>query len=196
MGMSPPLITTKRFEWAFFMPYTVSVGTCDPPNFVFTPIRSRSVLCTVGLDPVFYHEALVLPLPFFVGHCGHQRSSCDGDISFQNTRGWIFRLSGAVNVFLSCSVECLLEIGQHPEEAEENEQSAYRQIFRLRAVHLMAFFILVYVGYVPPPEVHQLELNVVQELKLQLAAGSSRTSFKSGVVVHPPVIFPRVSLEV
>ena len=48
---------------------------------------------------------------------------------------------------LSCDAECLLEIGQHPEEAEGSEQSAYRQIFRLRAVHLMAFFILIYVGY-------------------------------------------------
>jgi fucose permease len=45
-------------------------------------------------------------------------------------------------------VECLSEIGQHSEEAEVSEHSAYRQIFRLRAVHLMAFFILIYVGYV------------------------------------------------
>jgi hypothetical protein len=45
-------------------------------------------------------------------------------------------------------LECLLEIGQHPEEGEASEHGAYRQIFRLRAVHLMAFFILIYVGYV------------------------------------------------
>ena len=50
--------------------------------------------------------------------------------------------------FLSRALECLLEIGQHSEEAEGTEHSSYRQIFRLRAVHLMAFFILVYVGYV------------------------------------------------
>jgi len=42
----------------------------------------------------------------------------------------------------------LLEIGQHPQEEEASERSAYRQILGLRAVHLMAFFIMVYVGYV------------------------------------------------
>ena len=52
-----------------------------------------------------------------------------------------------MTVRLSRNTECLLEIGQHPEEAERSEQSAYRQIFRLRAVHLMAFFSLIYVGY-------------------------------------------------
>ena len=63
-----------------------------------------------------------------------------------------FPFTSAVNVFLSCAEECLLEIGQRPEEPEANEHNSYRQIFRLRAVHLMAFFILVYVGYVSRQE--------------------------------------------
>ena len=148
MGMSPPLITTKRSEWVFYMPYMVSASISDLPSSTFTPIRSRGVLRTVGLDPVLYHEALVLPLFIFVGHCGRQRTSCNGGVSFQNTRGWVSSLPGTVNVLLNFVVECLLEIGQHSEEAEADEHSAYRRIFRLRAVHLMAFFILVYVGYV------------------------------------------------
>lgn len=57
-------------------------------------------------------------------------------------------------------VECLLEIGQHPEEGETSERSAYSQIFGLRAVHLMAFFILIYVGYISHQEFSGLELNM------------------------------------
>ena len=40
-----------------------------------------------------------------------------------------------------------MEAGQAPDPASEHsEGSKYRQIFRLREVHLLAFFILVYVG--------------------------------------------------
>lgn len=148
MDMLPPLIITKRFEWVFCMPYTVSVGTFNLLGFVFTSTRSRSFLRTIGLDPLLYNEALVLPLLLFAGHCGHQCSPGNGGVSFQNTRGLVSRSPGTMNVLLSCGVECLLEIGQHPEETEADEHSAYHQIFRLRAVHLMAFFILIYVGYV------------------------------------------------
>ncbi|KAI0356007.1 MFS general substrate transporter [Trametes cingulata] len=45
--------------------------------------------------------------------------------------------------------ECLAEIGQTPSQegnTDENNRSKYRQIFALRALHLMAFFILIYVG--------------------------------------------------
>jgi len=102
-----------------------------------------------------------------------------------------------VNAQLSYIVECLQEIGQYSEEAEASEHSIYRQIFRLRAVHLMALFILIYVGYVFCVESTGLELNVHHPgSKLQLVAGSSRTSFKSEAVDRPPVIFLLVSSEV
>ncbi|OCH86759.1 MFS general substrate transporter [Obba rivulosa] len=44
--------------------------------------------------------------------------------------------------------ECLAEIGQPPSEkaASTNEDNKYKQIFRMRAVHYLAFFILIYVG--------------------------------------------------
>ncbi|KAI0052068.1 MFS general substrate transporter [Auriscalpium vulgare] len=42
--------------------------------------------------------------------------------------------------------ECLAQIGQAAGELGESEDSKYSQIFRLKAVHLLAFFILVYVG--------------------------------------------------
>ncbi|EJF64656.1 MFS general substrate transporter [Dichomitus squalens LYAD-421 SS1] len=45
--------------------------------------------------------------------------------------------------------ECLKEVGQQPHEKTEDSLqgvSKYKQVFRLRAVHLMAFFLLTYVG--------------------------------------------------
>ena len=116
---------------------------------------------------------------------------------FKTQEGKFFRSAWGVNAWLTCVVECLLEIGQHPEEAEASERSVYSQIFRLRAVHLMAFFILIYVGYVFCEELIRLEPNIHHlGWKLQSAAGSLRTSFKSEVVGRPPVIFPPVSSEV
>jgi len=67
---------------------------------------------------------------------------------FKTQDGGFPCLFDTMHASLSCVVECLLEIGQHPQEEEANERSAYRQILGLRAVHLMAFFIMVYVGYV------------------------------------------------
>ena len=98
------------------------------------------------------------------------------------------------NVWLNWIVECLLEIGQHPEEGDASAHNVYRQIFHLRAVHLMAFFILIYVGYIFCEELTGLGLTMHRlGWKSQLGAGSLRTSFRSEVVDRPPVIFPLVS---
>lgn len=45
-----------------------------------------------------------------------------------------------------CFSECLEEIGQDAVEKGTSEHSAFRQILSIKAVHLLAFFILVYVG--------------------------------------------------
>ncbi|KAH7910277.1 MFS general substrate transporter [Hygrophoropsis aurantiaca] len=42
--------------------------------------------------------------------------------------------------------ECLAQIGQEPGEKGTSENSQFRQILGLKDVHLLAFFILVYVG--------------------------------------------------
>ncbi|PBK59802.1 MFS general substrate transporter [Armillaria solidipes] len=42
--------------------------------------------------------------------------------------------------------DCLAEIGHPPGEKGDNEHSTFRQILTLKTVHLLAFFILVYVG--------------------------------------------------
>lgn len=83
--MSPLLITTKRLEWVFCMPYTVRRETSGLLSAALTSNRTRSVLCTVGLDPVLHHETLVFPLPLLVRHRDHQRSSSNNCISFQNS---------------------------------------------------------------------------------------------------------------
>ncbi|KAF9475148.1 MFS general substrate transporter [Pholiota conissans] len=43
--------------------------------------------------------------------------------------------------------ECLALAGEHiPERAEEGEEGSFKQVMQTRAVHLLAFFILIYVG--------------------------------------------------
>jgi len=42
--------------------------------------------------------------------------------------------------------ECLAQIGQAVEEKELVGESKYKEMFRLKALHLLALFILVYVG--------------------------------------------------
>ena len=50
-------------------------------------------------------------------------------------------------VYSYVSSVCLSQIGQRPEEHGSNQlDNQFKQIFNLRAVHFMAFFILVYVG--------------------------------------------------
>jgi len=46
----------------------------------------------------------------------------------------------------SLKQECLHLIGQETAEKEEDEHSSFNQILRIKAVHFLAFFILVYVG--------------------------------------------------
>lgn len=45
----------------------------------------------------------------------------------------------------SC-LECLSQIGQLAEEREGVNGSKYKEMFKLKALHLLALFILVYVG--------------------------------------------------
>jgi fucose permease len=44
------------------------------------------------------------------------------------------------------SAECLSQIGQAARDRGVSENSKFRQILGLKAVHYLAFFILVYVG--------------------------------------------------
>ncbi|KAJ6483841.1 major facilitator superfamily domain-containing protein [Mycena vitilis] len=42
--------------------------------------------------------------------------------------------------------QCLAQIGQAPEEKGESDESHFRQIISIKAVHLLALFLFVYVG--------------------------------------------------
>jgi len=54
--------------------------------------------------------------------------------------GWLYRSD------MPWLIECLAQIGQAPQEQGTSQQSKFRQVFGLKSVHLLAFFILVYVG--------------------------------------------------
>ena len=53
---------------------------------------------------------------------------------------------GMSNLTFSRDSECLAQIGQAAEEKEAVGGSKYKQMFRLKSLHLLAFFTLVYVG--------------------------------------------------
>ena len=44
------------------------------------------------------------------------------------------------------SKECLASIGEAAEKTSTSEHSTFRQILSTKTVHLLAFFVLVYVG--------------------------------------------------
>ncbi|KAG1903205.1 MFS general substrate transporter [Suillus fuscotomentosus] len=51
-----------------------------------------------------------------------------------------------VSLILSISQSASLRLDNHQEKREQAEKSQFSQILRLREVHLLAFFILIYVG--------------------------------------------------
>ncbi|KAF8992924.1 major facilitator superfamily domain-containing protein [Cyathus striatus] len=77
---------------------------------------------------------------------------------FAHMRHWSFHylvslVIGISNTILLVTIfrlksqdECLAEIGQPAGEKGTSEHSAFRQILSQKAVHLLAFFVLVYVG--------------------------------------------------
>lgn len=43
--------------------------------------------------------------------------------------------------------ECLIEAGETiPKNAEASEKAGYKQILQLKAVHLLAIFLILYIG--------------------------------------------------
>jgi hypothetical protein len=50
------------------------------------------------------------------------------------------------NLMFGRDTECLAQIGQTPEEKESAGGSKYKAMFKLKALHTLALFTLVYVG--------------------------------------------------
>ncbi|KAI0064423.1 MFS general substrate transporter [Artomyces pyxidatus] len=77
---------------------------------------------------------------------------------FAQLHRWSFHYLVSLGISLSNAVclvivfrfkrqdECLAQIGQAAEPQGTSDDSKYRQIFKLKVLHLLAFFILVYVG--------------------------------------------------
>ncbi|KAF7763749.1 hypothetical protein Agabi119p4_8286 [Agaricus bisporus var. burnettii] len=77
---------------------------------------------------------------------------------FSQLRQWSFHFLVSLGIAVSNIIilyivfgfktqdECLRLLGQEVSEKNEDEQSSFKQILRVKAVHFLAFFILVYVG--------------------------------------------------
>lgn len=77
---------------------------------------------------------------------------------FAQARHWSFHYLVSLGIAISNTIilitvfrfktqdECLIEIGQSATEQGNSTQSTFRQILSQKTVHLLAFFILVYVG--------------------------------------------------
>lgn len=58
----------------------------------------------------------------------------------------LFLSKNMPNLILIRDSECLAQIGQATEEKEMVGGSKYKEMFKLKALHILAFFTLVYVG--------------------------------------------------
>ena len=66
--------------------------------------------------------------------------------------------------------DCLAQIGQTTEEQVTSQHSKFRQVFSLKAVHLLAFFILVYVGV----EASKTQISSIHMLTACMVLGYNR----------------------
>ena len=107
--------------------------------------RGWSVVVSSRRDTVCSTSTLVVPLPRVVGYHIDKHRPLDRCLSLKEP-GWfvlsVIRLCSAF-IFLA---ECLAQIGQPAGEQSESEKSHMKQILALKDVHLLAVFILVYVG--------------------------------------------------
>ena len=110
-------------------------------------IRFGCVCGPTGLDQVRAVYPLVLPLPHVRrGRLRLYRLLFLG-VPVQKA-GWCVHDSSRMVTpcRLRFELDILEEIGQRPRELNTSEQNYYRQIIGQRAVHTMAFFILIYTG--------------------------------------------------
>ena len=90
---------------------------------------------------------------------------------------------------LSFVQECLRLIGQDTAEKGEDEHSSFNQILRIKAVHFLAFLILVYVGVEVTigGMVRSFNRSSSQRLMWRIKVGLSRLCLMSVAGVPPQV---------
>ena len=115
--------------------HALSAGSC---------CRSRRAHCAAGLDA---DALLVLPLPGVFGPDVLQPRHTSHRLSLQDSGRSVSSLNHrSLTRILIQLPECLTLIGQAPPEKSASAESNFRQIFRLKNLHLLAVFALVYVG--------------------------------------------------
>ena len=101
-------------------------------------------------DAVLANESLVLPLPRVARHRYHQHYPTSLRVPVQDPRTCVVHIQRVIySMLMHYPTECFAAIGlASPAEDHGSDRSGskYRQMMRLRDVHLMACFILIYVG--------------------------------------------------
>ncbi|CAK5262018.1 unnamed protein product [Mycena citricolor] len=116
----------------------------------FTPRRVwgwRAGVSASG-DAVRPPSALVVPLSLLARHCGHQHHLARLRLPVQVSRRCAHCSIAAPPTSLTIHLrkECLASVGEAAGESGTSEHSTFRQIMTMKTVHLIAAFILIYVG--------------------------------------------------
>lgn len=108
--------------------------------------RSRRAHCAASLDAVLADASLVFPLPGIFGPDVLQPHHTSRSLSLQDSGRSVSPSNNHSLTYSYPLLECLTLIGQALPEKSASAESNFRQIFRLKNLHLLAVFVLVYVG--------------------------------------------------
>jgi hypothetical protein len=143
-------MTTQSQIWAFYMLSTV--GRMDYSHrsvplkfFFFFAARCRCPRISSCRNAIRATTPVVFPLLGFPRGRVYQHSTPDSCFPLQISR-WYFSFRMFFLIFIPLPTECLAEIGQAVPESGSHENRTLRHILGVKAVHMLAFFILVYVG--------------------------------------------------
>ena len=107
--------------------------------------RRWSVVVSSRRNTICSTSTLVVPLSRVVGYRIDKHRTLDCCISLKEPGWFVFTVIQLCSTFIFLA-ECLAQIGQPAGEQNESEKSHMKQILALKDVHLLAVFILVYVG--------------------------------------------------
>lgn len=156
MGLLYVTNRAQRPKWVFCTPYTVrriSTNCIGFLGLIIVSCRAGCIGRTFGFNPVFSAPPMVVPFPGLVRNRCFQYNLAYYRISFQDS-GWYaqFAITNCLTIFWVHHLlitEAFAEIGQEQangDQSASNQDNKFKQLFRLREVHLLAFFILIYVG--------------------------------------------------
>ncbi|KAN0097839.1 Major facilitator superfamily domain containing protein [Tylopilus felleus] len=121
-------------------------------------VIAYSIECSAPPFPVFVSAYFINGIGLALQVCGGALSSPLAATQFAQLRRWSFHYLISLRIALINTIAliivfrlerqevCLAQIGISSEPKQTNERSHFRQIFALKDVHLLASFILFYVG--------------------------------------------------